>query len=98
LEIAMGAAKHEMMRQEDLQSIGGVVAVRARALKHCLFHEDILLNQGDSEADRKAYAIGTNMLKAGEVDAGREEFMDAIKAAIDDSYEECPYCARLRDD
>lgn len=89
----MGAAKAQMMRHNDLVHEAGGVLVRAGAAERCEFHDEVLIGQCDSDAERKAYAIGTNMVKAGEVDAAREEFMDAIKSAIVELSDECYMCA-----
>jgi hypothetical protein len=94
----VGQAKKEMMRHDDLVAQATGVALQAKAVKTCDLHEDVILEVGDPEADRRAYAIGTNMVKAGEVDGTREEFMAAIKEAIDNSAEECGFCAKHRDE
>lgn len=90
----MGMAKREMERHDDLvaQAIG--VALQAKAIKECPIHDEVYLDAEDPEANRHAYAIGTNMVKAGKIEATREEFMDAIKEAIDGSGMECGWCAK----
>lgn len=93
----MGRAKAEMMRRQEMYEIARDVAVRAKAIERCERHEEITTDCSDDDANRRAYALGTNMVKAGEVDAERQEFMDAIKAAIDSSGDECPICARDRE-
>lgn len=87
----MGSAKNEMMRLEDLQAVASAVLVQADALKPCGHHEDILINQDDPDATARAYAIGTNRVKAGEVDGTREELMAAIKSVLENSFNDCPY-------
>lgn len=94
----MGQAKHEMMRMETLVGQATGVLLRTGALKACKFHEDIVINQSDDDAAKRAYAIGTNMVKAGEVDGTREEFMDAIKTALEQSRGECPDCTKHMED
>lgn len=88
----MGMAKRELARQEDVENSAIRVAVQAGALKSCLLHEDIVIDQWDSDALQRAYAIGTNLWKTGEIDATREEFMEAIKEAVDQSAESCWIC------
>jgi hypothetical protein len=61
-------------------------------------HGDILINLEDPDAERRAYAIGTNMVKAGEVESTREDFMDAIKSALENAADECPVCAKYMDE
>jgi hypothetical protein len=94
-ETIMGQAKNEMMRIEGLEAQGADVLVIAGALKRCDMHEHILIIQDDSDALKSAYAIGTNMVKAGEVDGTREEFMDSIKSAYENGVDECYTCAKL---
>ena len=72
--------------KRGMERIGGLhfqaieVALQAKALKECSFpgHSDLVLDQGDDEANRLAYAIGTNRWENGEIDGEREEFLDAI--------------------
>lgn len=85
----MGGMKRMMEEHEYLRSIAGDLLVRAGAGKRCEIHEEVIKTQFDSEAERRAYAIGTKMVQAGEVDAGRQEFMDAIKDAIEDMSDGC---------
>ena len=90
----MGMAKNEMMRLEDLRSLAELPLQKAGAIKPCDLHDDVLIDQDDPEAVSRAYAIGTNMVKAGEVDGTREEFMDAIQSALENAFDECPSCSR----
>ena len=93
----MGQAKNEMMRLDDMKGPATVAALKAGAVEECQVHDGIILEVGDSEAEKRAYAIGTNMVKNGEVDGTREEFMDSIKVVIEEAMDECPMCARNRD-
>ena len=78
--------------QDDCQAI----AIEAGAIKVCPAHSDVTVNQGDSAANSRAYAIATNRLKDGDLVGDRQEVMDGIKDAIEQSADECPYCAELR--
>lgn len=93
----MSQVKREMERIESLEQQAIAVAKEANAIKECGFpgHSDCFLSQWDDDANRHAYAIGTNRWKAGEVDGTREEFMDAIKEAIDTASDDCPECDRM---
>ena len=73
------------------------VALQAKALKECSFpgHSDWVLDQGDDEANRLAYAIGTNRWENGEIDGDQEEFLGAIKHAIKGAPYDCPRCDRM---
>lgn len=88
----MGRAKADMMRLKDMSAQATGVAVKAGAVKQCPVH-DTIIEVCDPDADKRAYAIGTNMVKNGEIDGTREEFMDAIKGAIEDASETCNICA-----
>jgi len=87
-----------MMRLEDLEAQAMNVLVKAGAVEECEHHDGTFIDRGDPDAVSKAYAIGTNMVKAGEVDGTREEFMAAIKSALENAGDECPSCAKNRDD
>jgi hypothetical protein len=95
----MGQAKRELERQSDLNMQAQSVAKEAGAIKECdLGHLEIMIDQGDDEANKRAYAIGTNRWKEGLVDGTREEFMDAIKDAIESASYDCPRCEKLMAD
>jgi hypothetical protein len=44
-----------------------------------------------------AYALGTIRWKKGAMGCERQEFMDAIKDAIDQATDECPRCEQIRE-
>ena len=96
-ELPISQVKREMGRIEALHYQAIEVALQAKALKECSFpgHSDWLLDQGDDEANRLAYAIGTNRWKNGEIDGEREEFLDAIRHAIKSAPYDCPGCDRM---
>jgi hypothetical protein len=89
----MGIVKAEMARQESLTFSAIDALIRAKLATRCQFHEEIVYIGELIPELSKAYAIGTNMLKAGEVDGDRAEFMDAIKSAFEEiGLDECPIC------
>jgi hypothetical protein len=93
----MGAAKHAMIMREELIQLAIPIAVKAGALKECWLHgSDIVMRTWDSEAERKAYAMGTNTWKAGDVAGDREALMSAMKYAIEFSPEDCWRCEKLK--
>ena len=93
----MGHQKRELERLEDLEQFAIQIAKDAVAVKSCEWpgHDECYTNQYDDDANKRAYAIGTNRWKAGGVPGTREEFMDAIKQAIDDAPDTCPECERM---
>lgn len=91
----MGAWKEWGINHQQLKADATELAVRTGALKRCWLHSDFVLTAGNQDGERAAYALGTHMVKAGEVRGSREEFMDAIKEAIAEAALECPACASL---
>ena len=89
----MSFAKRELERLEGLRTDGRRPLSKLGRLRHATALKAFSYRD-DSDAVKRAYAIGTNMMKAGEVDSTREELMDAIKDAIENSYNDCPYCAK----
>ena len=96
-ELRMSQVKRGMERVEGLRFEAIEVALQAKALKECSFpgHSKWVLDQGDDDANRLAYAIGTNRWENGEIDGEREEFLDAIKQAIKGAPYDCPKCDRM---
>jgi hypothetical protein len=96
-ELRMSQVKRDMGRIEGLHYQAIEVALQAKALRECSFpgHSDWVLDQGDDEANRLAYAIGINRWKNGEIDGEREEFLDAIKHVIKGAPYDCPRCDRM---
>jgi len=96
-ELYMSQVKRDMGRTEGLHFQAIEVALQAKALKECSFpgHSAWVLDQGDNEATRLAYAIGTNRWENGEIDGECEEFLDAIKHVIKGAPYECPRCDRM---
>jgi hypothetical protein len=82
---------------EDLALEAQAVAIEAKAIAPCLRHEDILINQGDDDANREAFRLGTIRWKKGGLACERTEFMAAIKDEIDQSAEDCPRCENERE-
>ena len=81
---------------DDLTDVGFAIAVEAKAISVCEYHGECSINNGDPEADQRAYKIGTVKNRAWGYD--RQSLMDAIKSAIDDAGESCAGCDRHRDD
>jgi hypothetical protein len=96
-ELRMILVKGDMERVEGLRFQAIEVALQAKALKQCSFpgHSDWVLDQGDDEANRLAYAIGASRWENGEIDGEREKFLDAIKHAIKAAPYDCPRCDRM---
>jgi hypothetical protein len=93
----MSQVKRDMKRVEGLRYQAVEVALQAKALKECSFpgHSDLVLDQGNDEANRLAYAIGANRWQSGEIDGERDEFLDAIRHAIKGAPYDCPRCDRM---
>jgi hypothetical protein len=93
----MSQVKRDMKHGEGLRYQAVEVALQAKALKECSFpgHSSWVLDQRDDEANRLAYAIGTNRWQNGEIEGDRDEFLDAIRHAIKGAPYECPRCDRM---
>jgi hypothetical protein len=72
-----------MKRTQDPWTQAEDVAVRAGAIRRCELHQDITINTSDRDNTKRAYAMGTTLFKEGNIAGTREQFMDAIKYAID---------------
>ncbi len=79
--------------KEELEKTAMDVLIKAGALAECETHKGTFFDDGDPEAVSKAYATASDMVKAKDVDATRDEFMDAIKSVLENAGEECPHCA-----
>lgn len=65
----------------------------AGALEACRRHPAVTIRRHDEAAERRAYAIATNRLKAKGEMFLREELMDAIKEELDMAADgACPAC------
>lgn len=89
----MGAAKREMERMDELRDHANGFLVQSNAFHEC--RHGTLINSGDEDAQKLAYAIGTKSFKDGMVDGTRQELMDAIKSAIDDTGSHCAGCEKV---
>lgn len=85
-------------RMPDIGQAARNIAEQAKAISYCDDHEEIWINNEDPDANRHAYAIGTNLWKEGGMACTREEFLDAIKECIEQGADECPRCAKIRDE
>lgn len=83
---------------DELEGLARAAIARTKAAHVCPFHEDILIRRGDPDAEKHAYALATNGLKRDGTMYLREDLMSAIKMVLDMAADdECPECARLRD-
>jgi hypothetical protein len=94
----MGLAKRELEEQEALREIATGILMETGAVEQCPIHDDVILDQGDDEAIRHAYALATARIKAGQIDADRADLMAAIKGVVEDSADECYSCAKIMDE
>lgn len=85
-------------RMPDTHEAAKGIAGQADAISYCEFHEEIWINNEDKDANKLAYAIGTSRWKKGDLGCTRKEFLDAIKECIEEGADECPRCAKNRDE
>jgi hypothetical protein len=76
------------------------IAVSARVLRRCEFHEDIVLVNPAGDI-QNGYRMGNAKFSANELGTtfdSRRDMTDAIKAAVDEhALTDCPRCDKLRD-
>jgi hypothetical protein len=95
----MGARMSGIADHADaIQNAAMQAAIEAGALKTCAVHDYVTIRTEDPDAERLAFAIGTNIWKTRMLGPTRDELMDAIKDAIEQGADECPKCAEIRDD
>ena len=78
-------------------SIAIEIALDARVLRKCEYHETLMPGGHDIQA---AYKLGNARITAGQYRGyDRREMTDAIKKAVEDnSLDECYFCERWKDD
>lgn len=98
----MGQMKHLMEENEGKFNIGIKIAVRAKAISECEFHQGTYLYNLDDDANKYAYIIGNKLFSDGDelvsTFKSRKELSDSIKDAIEYAGEECPTCRKWQDD
>lgn len=84
---------------ESLDTIARQALLEAKALVPCPVHRDTMIRRGDDEAERRAYAFATNMLKRhGEVE-WRSDLMAAVHQELVMAADgECPECVKYIND
>lgn len=94
----MSMVKRAMERAEDQQRVATQIALDAKVLARCPYHDEIFDPlAGDNSP---AYRLGNIRLSAGElgdVFSNPREMTDAILAAVENAGMECPGCAKNRD-
>lgn len=91
----MSFAKRLLEEQYNKSIVAEEIAVRAGVLGQCEFHECVYDNYGDPV---DAYKLANAKFTAGEISdvfANRHEMTDYIKAVIEESADECGYCAKI---
>jgi hypothetical protein len=96
----MGVAKREMEDHEAKFGAALDIAIQAGVLEQCEFHDGCIFElSGDLDA---AYKLGNSRFTAGKLNgtfASRREMTDLIKEAVEsNSADECPSCAKVRDE
>jgi hypothetical protein len=95
----MGALKRMMERHETLCGVAIGIALEARVLRSCEYH-DCLFEGPNDIVD--AYKLGNSKFTAGTLEGhfqSRREMTDCIKEVVEDNCNDiCPRCADLRDE
>jgi hypothetical protein len=96
----MGSAKRMMERHETMCRAAVEIALEARVLRYCEYHEDCVF-EGPIDIE-SAYKLGNYKFTVGSM-AGvfdtRREMTDCVKKVVEDHpADECPRCAELREE
>lgn len=96
----MGIAKRMMEEHEAKRSAAIRIALAAGVLQQCEYHDDCIF-EGDEEIE-SAYKLANHQFSHGEhvdVFKDRKEMTDIIKEVVSDQLgDECPSCARVREE
>ncbi len=96
----MGGTKRMMEDHEQQCGAAIGIALQAGVLERCKFHDDAVF---EGAADiTEAYKLGNAKFSKGELEGifdDRKEMTDVIKEVVEDHpAEECPFCAKVRDE
>ena len=92
----MGGTKRLIERQEHKRAVATSIAIQAKVLRHCEFH-DYVYDPGTWDIT-PAYRLGNYKFTKGELKEvfdERTEMTAAIKSAVEDAADECYYCAKF---
>jgi hypothetical protein len=103
----MSQVKREMERAEARRGKATEIAIKARVLQVCEFHEDIVYETGGDVVD--AYKWGNAryekdaldrifLSRTDMTDYIKTDMTDYIKEVVEDAAMECWSCAKLRDE
>lgn len=94
----MGFAKRELERRGTHRDIGVEIALRTKAIVECEYHEGSYMDNFDSETEAAAYRLANDLYRKRDPLVSsfrtRREMIDAVKAAVEESGEECGWCAK----
>lgn len=92
----MGIMKYLIDEQDHQEQVAISIAVKAKVLERCEFHEDSVYSTG--EPIESAYKLGNTLYTAGklkDIYSDRNEMTDAIKDAVESIFsDECVSCAK----
>lgn len=95
----MGAVKRMHEEHEALRSLALDIAIEAGVLTSCKYHDDAIF-EGRNDIT-EAYRLANTKATKGELNGSsdsRRKMTDAIKEVVENcAIEECPYCAKIRD-
>ncbi|WP_426037702.1 hypothetical protein [Brevundimonas sp. DC300-4] len=84
---------------DTVESAARYAVMKSGAVKACALHPTVILRVGDEGAERRAYALATNIMKSDGSLWMREDVMPAIKDELDLAADgECPRCADIREE
>lgn len=96
----MSRAKEALEEQEEKREVAIQIAIAAGVLQQCKYHDDCIF-EGNEEIEI-AYKLANHQFSHGEhvnVFKNRREMTDIIKEVVADyPGDECPSCARVREE
>jgi hypothetical protein len=96
----MGNADDIMAEQDSKRHAAYKIALKARVLKPCKYHEDEVIVSEDKEIV-EAYKLGNARFEKdslGEVFDSRTDMTDYIKEVVEDANTDCWICDKMRSD
>lgn len=95
----MGFQKELAIRKEELREVALRIAMEAGAVRQCVAHPDVILDQYDDDARIVAYKIANKRMSNGDIDLpdgmSPRDFTDLIKDVVSKSATDCPRCEAI---
>jgi len=95
----LGITKQRWMEHQDMERAAEAILVKSGCLDRCEVHEVSIEKYADLTP---AYKLANARISSGElelpVDMNRRDFTDMLKRVAEMAADECPMCAKLREE